>query len=94
MAAGTVGTLGTGSTPAAGAMLVSGVVASETRDEPETHYSVDEDQVSAGVADGELEDGDLSELRYVMDLSVAEENYNEVVETLRGKGAFVEQFDE
>lgn len=54
---------------------------------------MDEDQLSADVADGELEDGDLSELRYVMDLSVAEENYNEVVETLRGKGAFVEQFD-
>ncbi|WP_339319286.1 hypothetical protein [Paenibacillus sp. FSL R10-2734] len=91
MAAGTVGTLGTGSTPAAGAMLVPGVAASDA--EPETHYSVDEDQVSADVADGELEDGDLSELRYVMELSVAEENYNEVVETLRGKGAFVEQFD-
>ncbi|MEK4352767.1 hypothetical protein MKX41_18115 [Paenibacillus sp. FSL R5-0475] len=93
LAAGTVGTLGTGSTPAAGAMLAPGVAASETRDESETHYSVDEDQVSADVADGELEDGDLSKLRYVMDLSVAEENYNEVVETLRGKGAFVEQFD-
>jgi hypothetical protein len=74
-------------------MLAPGVAATETRGEPETHYSVDEDQVSADVADGELEDGDLSELRYVMELSVAEENYNEVVEILRGKRAFVEQFE-
>jgi hypothetical protein len=91
--AGTTGTLGTASTPAAGAMLVPGIAASDTRADPETHYSVNEDQVSANVAEGDLEDGDLSELRYVMELSIAEENYNEVVEILRGKGAYVEQFE-
>lgn len=93
IATGTVGSLGADSTPAAGAMLLPGVSSSETGDESETNYSVNEDHVSAAVADGELEDGDLSELRYVIELSVAEENYNEVVEILRGKGAFLEQFD-
>lgn len=71
----------------------TGIAASDTRADPETHYSVNEDQVSANVAEGDLEDGDLSELRYVMELSIAEENYNEVVEILRGKGAYVEQFE-
>lgn len=94
IASGTVGSLGTASTPAAGAAVVLPDLNDyETRDQPETHYSVDEDQVSAEVVDEDIEDVDLSDLRYVMELSVAEENYNEVIETLRGKGAFVEQFD-
>lgn len=96
IASGMAGTFGTASTPAAGAVVLPDLNDYETRDQPETHYSVDEDQLSADVVDegvNDLEDVDLSDLRYVMELSVAEENYNEVVETLRGKGAFVEQFD-
>lgn len=93
IAVGTTGNLGTASTPAAGAMIVTGAANADTQNDPQSHYSVNEDQLSANVADGELEDGDLSELRYVMELSVAEENYNEVLEIVRGKGAYVEQFD-
>ncbi|WP_151735975.1 hypothetical protein [Paenibacillus tengchongensis] len=38
-------------------------------------------------------DGDLDDINYVMDLKVADESYHEVVETLRGKHAYVEVFD-
>lgn len=88
VAAGTVGSLGAESTPAAGAMLVPGLAGSQRRDDEDDHYRVDEDQISANVADGDLDD-----LHYVMDLNVAEENYNEVVEILRGKSAYVEVFE-
>ncbi len=93
VAAGTVGSLGAESTPAAGAMLVPGLAASQTRDDEDDHYRVDEDKISANVADGDLEDGDLDDLHYVMELNVAEDNYNEVVEILRGKRAYVEVFE-
>lgn len=90
VAAGTVGTLGSESTPASsGALLVPGL----TRADEDNHYRVDEDQISANVADGDLEDGDLDDLHYVMELNVDEENYNEVVEILRGKRAYVEVFE-
>ncbi|MFC6649144.1 hypothetical protein [Paenibacillus rhizoplanae] len=41
----------------------------------------------------ELTSSDLEHLHYVMDLKVAENHYNEVVEVLRGKQAYVEIFD-
>lgn len=93
VAAGTVGTLGTASTPAASTIMVSGLAVPESRNDEDDYYEVDEEQISANVADGELEDGDLNDLHYVMELKVAEENYNEVVEILRGKKAFIEVFD-
>ncbi|WP_150266562.1 hypothetical protein [Paenibacillus tepidiphilus] len=39
------------------------------------------------------QDGDLDDIRYVMDLKIADERYHEVVEVLRGKHAYVEVFD-
>lgn len=41
----------------------------------------------------DLKNSDLENLHYVMDLKVAENHYNEVVEVLRGKQAYVEIFD-
>ncbi|MNR51829.1 hypothetical protein D3C85_1715640 [compost metagenome] len=38
-------------------------------------------------------DVDLSDVNIVMSLKAAEEHYNEVVETLRGKHAYVEVFE-
>ncbi|MEC0166798.1 hypothetical protein [Paenibacillus graminis] len=41
----------------------------------------------------DVDDRDLSDVRYVMDLKAPEEKRNEVVEVLRGKHAFVEIFE-
>ncbi|QUL53723.1 hypothetical protein KDC22_25715 [Paenibacillus tritici] len=57
------------------------VRAEEVRNEGEVHRGND------------LKDSDLENLHYVMDLKVAENQYNEVVEVLRGKQAYVEIFD-
>lgn len=93
LTAGTTGSLGSEGTPATGAVLVPGLATSDTRANEDDHYRVDEDQISGNVADEDLDDGDLDDLQYVMELSVPEESYNEVVEVLRGKNAYVEVFE-
>lgn len=86
-AAGGVYSTGGAAGPLTGAAIVPGVVADEPgrveegRTEGEVHSSSD------------LRNSDLENLHYVMDLKVAENHYNEVVEVLRGKQAYVEIFD-
>lgn len=41
----------------------------------------------------ELSDSDLSQLSVVMELKASDEDYNEVVHTLRGKNAYIEVFE-
>ncbi|MCL6602537.1 MAG: hypothetical protein K6T94_06620 [Paenibacillus sp.] len=43
--------------------------------------------------DTEIADGDLDDLRYVMELKVPRDKYLEVIEALRRKHAFVEVFE-
>lgn len=87
-AAGGLYTAGGAAGPLTGAAIVPGVVdgdnlgrPDDVRTEGEVHSSSD------------YKDIDLDNLHYVMDLKVTENHYNEVVEVLRGKQAYVEIFD-
>jgi hypothetical protein len=80
--AGTTGTLGTAAVVPA-IDLDNGLEHSDinTDSNPQANTEVNKDEV------------DLSDVHFVMALKVAEEHFNEVVETLRGKDAYVEVFE-
>lgn len=87
-AAGGVYAAGGATGPLTGAAIVPGVAldndlgrTDDERTEGEVHSS------------SHFQDSDLADLHYVMDLKVADNHYNEVVEVLRGKQAYVEIFD-
>lgn len=88
MAGGIVGTAGTTGS-VMGAAILPGVVAPDSLDEKGAPV-INEDKAQKSDTAAK---GDLDGLHYVMELKVAEENYNEVVETLRGKNAYVELFE-
>ncbi|MBT2288862.1 hypothetical protein J7E73_06855 [Paenibacillus albidus] len=89
MAAGAAGAAGSPSgNPAAGAVLAPGLADSETSGDAEGR--IHEDQVREAK---DVDDRDLDDLRYVMELKVPEAHFNEVIQVLRGKHAFVEVFE-
>ncbi|MBW4080229.1 hypothetical protein [Paenibacillus sp. S150] len=88
MAGGAFGVAGA-SGSLSGAAIVPGI---RVDDDPDD----DTDARSAGDVRSEkdVDDRDLGNLHYVMDLKVSEEKHNEVIEVLRGKRAFVEIFED
>ncbi|WNS43661.1 hypothetical protein [Paenibacillus sp. MMS20-IR301] len=87
-AAGGVYSTGGAAGPLTGAAIVPGVALDDDSGR------VDDERTAGEVHNGsDLKDSDLENLHYVMDLKVAENHYNEVVEVLRGKQAYVEIFD-
>jgi hypothetical protein len=87
-AAGGVYAAGGTTGPLAGAAIVPGVAVDN--DPGRTDNDRTPGEVHAG---SDLKDSDLANLNYVMDLKVADTDYNAVVEVLRGKQAYVEIFD-
>ncbi|AIQ43163.1 hypothetical protein MKZ24_12335 [Paenibacillus sp. FSL R7-0297] len=87
-AAGGVYAAGGATGPLTGAAIVPGVTVDDD-------LGRTDDERTAGEVhrDSDLTNSDLENLHYVMDLKVAENHYNEVVEVLRGKQAYVEIFD-
>ncbi|MNC43055.1 hypothetical protein D3C75_918980 [compost metagenome] len=79
--AGTAGTL-------TGAAIVPGIGVDDDLDNNTDARSAGDVRSAA-----EVDDRDLSDVHYVMDLKVPDERHNEVVEVLRGKHAFVEIFE-
>ena len=76
-----------------GAAIVPAVAADDDLNRTD-EVRADEVRTEGEVHRGEeLTSSDLEHLHYVMDLKVAENQYNEVVEVLRGKQAYVEIFD-
>ncbi|MFC3745362.1 hypothetical protein [Paenibacillus sp. GCM10012306] len=88
LAAGGFSISGTSGAPGAGAALVASTGIPETVDDAESRGL----SGNAG-EDNELSDEELGELRYIMELKVEEDRYNEVIQILRGKQAYVERFD-
>jgi hypothetical protein len=87
-AAGGVYAAGGATGPLTGAAIVPGVTVDDDLGR------TDGERTSGEVHSGsDLKNSDLENLHYVMDLKVAENHYNEVVEVLRGKQAYVEIFD-
>jgi hypothetical protein len=87
-AAGGVYSAGGATGPLTGAAIVPGLAVDNDLGR------TDDERTAGEVHSGsELNNSDLENLHYVMDLKVAENHYNEVVEVLRGKQAYVEIFD-
>ncbi|AIQ60387.1 hypothetical protein [Paenibacillus borealis] len=87
-AAGGVYAAGGAAGPLTGAAIVPGVTVDDDLGR------TDDERTAGEVHSGsDLKSSDLDNLHYVMDLKVAENHYNEVVEVLRGKQAYVEIFD-
>lgn len=87
-AAGGVYAAGGATGPLTGAAIVPGVTVDDDLGR------TDDERTAGEVHSGsDLKNSDLENLHYVMDLKVAENYYNEVVEVLRGKQAYVEIFD-
>ncbi|AIQ54326.1 hypothetical protein [Paenibacillus sp. FSL R7-0331] len=88
----TGGTMGVAGT--AGALSGAAVVPAVSDIDDEGLKRSDVDRDNDIVQDTNINDDvDLSEVHIVMSLKTTEEHYNEVVETLRGKHAYVEVFD-
>ncbi|OBZ19234.1 hypothetical protein A8L34_06855 [Bacillus sp. FJAT-27264] len=88
LAAGGFSTSGTSGAPGAGAALVASTGI------PESVEDVESRGIEGNTGEeGELSDEELGELRYIMELKVDEDRYNEVIQILRGKQAYVERFD-
>lgn len=91
--AGGVYAAGGASSPAAGATIVPAVADIDGPDRPD-EVRAEEADVAGEVHNGdELKNSDLEHLNYVMDLKVAESQFNDVVNALRRKQAYVEVFD-
>lgn len=88
MSAGGFSTSGTSTAPGAGAALVTSTGIPQSIDETE-NLSNDKQPYEDDI----IGDGDLKELRYVAELKVEDQKYNEIVHILRGKGAYVELFE-
>ena len=88
-AAGGVYSAGGATGPLTGAAIVPGVALDD-----DLGRTTNEERTTGEVhSSSDLKNSDLENLHYVMDLKVAENHYNEVVEVLRGKQAYVEIFD-
>lgn len=88
----TGGTMGVAGT--AGALSGAAVVPAVVDNDDEGLRRADVDADNDILRDTNVNDDvDLSEVHIVMSLKTTEEHYNEVVETLRGKHAYVEVFE-
>ncbi|MFF2910513.1 hypothetical protein [Paenibacillus sp. NPDC057934] len=88
LAAGGFSTSGTSGAPGAGAALVASTGIPESVDDVESRGF----EGSTG-EEAKLSGEELGELRYIMELKVDEARYNEVIQILRSKQAYVERFD-
>ena len=87
LASGGFSVAGTSGSPGAGAALVAGARIEDTDNELDNRDATDRPR------EDEISDSDRGELHYVMELKVEDSKYNEVVQILRGKQAYVELFD-